>query len=110
MPFVSKEEMDAMANKIAQELGLGSEEFLRGHEELMQMIDEAERKQREARQSRQMMDCEDIVATLGVSKETGYKIIRQLNEELKEAGYITVRGKISRAYFTERTYGVNTNA
>lgn len=110
MPFISKEELDAMADKVAQELGLGSEEFLRGHEELMQMINETERKQQETRQSRQMMDCKDVIAALGVSESVAYKIIRKLNGELQKAGYITVRGKISRAYFTERTYGVNTNA
>lgn len=109
MPFISKEELDAMADKIAEELGLGSEEFRRGHEELMQMIDEAERRQREARQPRQMMGCEDVMEALGVSKELSYKIIRQLNEELKAANYLTVRGKVSRAYFEKRTYGASIN-
>ena len=110
MPFVSKEELDAMADKIAKELGLGSEEFRRGHEELMQMIDEAERRQREARvQPRQMMDCEDVMAALSVSESAAYKIIRRLNEELKAANYITVRGKVSRAYFEKRIYGVSAN-
>ncbi len=110
MPFVSKEELDAMADKIAEELGLGSEEFRRGHEELMQMIEEARRKQQEARvQPRQMLGCEDIAAALGMSESTAYKIIRQLNEELEKAGYITVRGKVSRAYFEERTYEVSVN-
>lgn len=110
MPFISKEELDAMADKIAKELGLGSEEFRRGHEELMQMIDEAERRQREARaQPRQMMDCEDVMAALSVSESAAYKIIRRLNEELKAANYITVRGKVSRAYFEKRIYGVSAN-
>ena len=110
MPFVSKEELDAMAHKIAKELGLGSEEFRRGHEELMQMIDEAERRQREARtQPRQMMDCEDVMAALSVSESAAYKIIRRLNEELKAANYITVRGKVSRAYFEKRIYEVSAN-
>ena len=99
-----------MADKIAKELGLGSEEFRRGHEELMQMIDEAERRQREARaQPRQMMDCEDVMAALSVSESAAYKIIRRLNEELKAANYITVRGKVSRAYFEKRIYGVSAN-
>lgn len=110
MPFISKEELDAMANQIAKELGLGSDEFRRGHEELMRMIDEAERNQQEARaRPRQMMDVRDVVATLGASESVAYKIIRQLNEELKEAGYLTVRGRVSRAYFEKRVYGVSVN-
>lgn len=110
MPFISKEELDAMADKIAKELGLGSEEFRRGHEELMQMINEAEKRQRETRaQPRQMMDCEDVMAALSVSESAAYKIIRRLNEELKAANYITVRGKVSRAYFEKRIYGVSAN-
>lgn len=51
MPFISKEELDAMADQIAKKLNLGSEEFIRGHEELMQMIDKAERKQQETKNS-----------------------------------------------------------
>lgn len=110
MPFISKEELDAMADKIAEELGLGNEEFRRGHEELMQMIDEAERRQREARaQPRQMMGYEDVMEALGVSKSSSYKIIRQLNEELSKANYLTVKGKVSRAYFEKRIYGVSAN-
>ncbi|MEG2016694.1 MAG: hypothetical protein RR069_06295 [Oscillospiraceae bacterium] len=34
-----------------------------------------------------------------------YKIIRQLNDELKKEAYITVAGKCSLQYFKEKVYG-----
>ncbi len=35
----------------------------------------------------------------------GYRIIRRLNDELKEKGFITVAGRVSKKYYLERTYG-----
>ena len=35
----------------------------------------------------------------------GNQIIKQLNEELQKKGYLTVRGKVSAAYFNERFFG-----
>lgn len=37
-----------------------------------------------------MMTVDDVAQELGVSKQKGYRIIRQLNEELAAAGYMTV--------------------
>jgi len=48
---------------------------------------------------------EDIMQELGVSKSYAYRIIHQLNEELKEKGFITVSGRVNRKYFLERLYG-----
>lgn len=42
---------------------------------------------------------------LGVSKGHAYKIIRQLNRELEDSGYIVVSGKIPRAYWDKKFYG-----
>ena len=39
--------------------------------------------------------------TLGVSRNKAYKIIQQLNEELKAQGYVIIAGKCSRKYFNE---------
>ena len=43
-----------------------------------------------------------------------YKLIRQLNEELRDKGFITIAGRVNRQYFNERLYGarkdVNENA
>ena len=50
------------------------------------------------------MRAEEVAAELGVSVSYAYKVIRRLNEELKEKGYITVAGKVNRMYFRERLY------
>ena len=34
------------------------------------------------------------------------KIIQELNRELKDKGYITFAGKVNRAYFREKIYGM----
>lgn len=49
----------------------------------------------------------EIEELLGVSKSMSYKLIHELNEELKEKGYKTLNGKLSRKYFMERFYGLN---
>lgn len=48
----------------------------------------------------------DIVEMLDVSKATAYGIIRQLNEELAAKGYLILQGKVPRAYFDEKWYGM----
>lgn len=48
---------------------------------------------------------EDVAAKLGVSKPYAYKLIRQLNEELRKKGFLTIAGRVNRQYFEERFYG-----
>ena len=47
----------------------------------------------------------EVAQALGVSKSYAYKIVREMNNELKQKGYITIAGKVSRLYFEERFYG-----
>ena len=35
-----------------------------------------------------------------------YKLIKRLNDELKEKGFITISGRVNRQYFNERLYGM----
>ena len=53
----------------------------------------------------QYVTADELVDTLGVSKGKAYQIIRQLNEELTEQGYIKIAGKCPRKYFEKRYYG-----
>ena len=48
---------------------------------------------------------DDVAQELSVSKPYAYKLIRKLNEELKEQGFITIAGRVNRQYFYERLYG-----
>lgn len=52
-----------------------------------------------------MMTVAEVAEELGVSKAHAYKIIRSLNEELVKAGYITIAGKIPRAYWEKKMFG-----
>lgn len=40
-----------------------------------------------------------------VSKGFAYRMIREMNAELKARGYITVAGRVSKKYYLERIYG-----
>lgn len=46
----------------------------------------------------------DVRMILGISASKAYVIIRQLNNELKEKGYIVVAGKVPKKYFMEKYY------
>lgn len=48
---------------------------------------------------------EEVAEELGVSKPYAYKLIRQLNDELKQQGFLTIAGRVNRQYFNERFYG-----
>ena len=54
---------------------------------------------------KRFMQAEDVAEELSVSVSYAYKIIRQLNAELKEKGFITISGRVSREYFNKRVYG-----
>lgn len=43
---------------------------------------------------------EDVAQELNVSKPYAYKLIRQLNEELKAKGFITIAGRVNRQSVT----------
>ena len=109
---MSQEEFKSMMDElVAQEeerLGVGSENFQRRHREIMELISEAERHQEERRQrvERQFIGAKEVAEILGVSESKAYSVIRDLNKELKERGFITVQGKVSRVFFQERCYGV----
>lgn len=55
-------------------------------------------------ENKRFLNVHDVAAFLEVSDSMGYKIIQQLNKELKNKGYIVIAGKVSRKYFLERVY------
>lgn len=50
-----------------------------------------------------MMTAAEVAEIMGLSKRSGYEIIRQLNDELKSKGFLIRAGRIPRKYFFERT-------
>ena len=50
----------------------------------------------------------EMAEILGISKPYAYKIIKQMNEDLEANGFITISGRVSKKYFEEKFYGVET--
>lgn len=42
---------------------------------------------------------------MGISLGYAYKLLRKLNKELADQGYVTVAGKIPRAFWEKKFYG-----
>lgn len=55
-------------------------------------------------EEKQFLTAADVAKILRTSEATTYRIIRDLNEELKKKGKIILPGKISRRYFEEKIY------
>lgn len=56
------------------------------------------------------LNAEEVAETMGISVAFAYKIMRELNAELKQKGYIVVSGRVNKQYFLERTcYGTPQN-
>lgn len=52
----------------------------------------------------QFMRADEVAKELGISRSYAYKLIRHLNQELKERGFLTIAGRINRDYLRERLY------
>ena len=50
------------------------------------------------------MRAEEVAEVLDVSVSFAYKVMKQMNDELKAKGYITISGRVNREYFYERLY------
>jgi len=53
-----------------------------------------------------LINAKEVAEILGTSKSHAYKVVQQLNDELKIQGYIVIAGKVSRVYFEEKIYGL----
>ena len=51
---------------------------------------------------KRFLGAKEVSEILGCSESYSYNVIRQLNEEMKEKNYITVRGKVNAKYFYKR--------
>lgn len=47
----------------------------------------------------------EAAEALELSEGKVYEIFRELNEELKKQGFITVSGRVPRAYFNQKFFG-----
>lgn len=53
----------------------------------------------------QYITANEVGEALGISRSKAYQIVRRLNKELAEMGYITVAGKCPMQYFKQKYYG-----
>ena len=51
------------------------------------------------------INAKEVSSLMEVSMGHAYKLIRQLNDELKKPGYLVVAGKVPVVYFKKRFYG-----
>lgn len=49
-----------------------------------------------------LYEVDDVSKLLLISKSKAYKIIKKLNDELENKGFIIIRGKVPVKYFEER--------
>lgn len=57
-------------------------------------------------EGKRFLNANDVSKYMDISVPMAYKIIRSLNDELKAQGYITIAGKVSKAYFESKVYGI----
>lgn len=56
---------------------------------------------------KQYVTAKEVAEIMGVSEGKAYGVIRELNSQLKDQGYITIAGKVNRTFFEEKClYGV----
>lgn len=53
------------------------------------------------------INAQELSKRLDISTSRAYRIIRQLNDELKEQGYLVIAGRVSTKYFEQRWFSGN---
>ena len=53
-------------------------------------------------ENKTFMSVQEVADELGVSKSYAYKVVKQLNEELRKLGYLTVSGRVNAQYFHKK--------
>jgi hypothetical protein len=53
-------------------------------------------------ENKTFMTVEEVAKELSVSKSFAYKVVRELNTELKKLGYLTVAGRVNANYFRKK--------
>lgn len=53
------------------------------------------------------MRVNEVAEVLDVSEPYAYKLVREMNAELKKKGFTTIAGRVSRKFFNEKFYGLS---
>lgn len=57
------------------------------------------------KKSKQFMNADDVQGVLGCSHSHALNLIRKMNLELQNQGFLTIAGKVPTAYFAKKWYG-----
>lgn len=52
-----------------------------------------------------LLGVKEVMRLTGRGESWAYRLIRMLNSELEEKGFLTISGKVPEKYFRERFYG-----
>ena len=53
-------------------------------------------------ENKNFMTVDEVAQGLNVSKSYAYKVVRELNAELKQLGYLTVTGRVNTNFFRKK--------
>lgn len=53
-------------------------------------------------EDKNFMTVDEVAKELNVSKSYAYKVVRELNAELKQLGYITIGGRVNTNFFRKK--------
>ena len=59
-----------------------------------------------AQMKAQFITAAEVAEIMGVSRTKAYQIVRDMNNELKDQGYLTINGKCPLRYFHQKFYGL----
>lgn len=60
--------------------------------------------------AKQFYTAQDLSELLSVSESKSYSLIRTMNEELQQKGFLVVRGRIPAAYVEKRFFGMEASS
>lgn len=49
-------------------------------------------------------DASDVSVLLDISRSSAYRLIKQMNTELSDKGFIVIRGKVNKNFFEKKLY------
>lgn len=52
------------------------------------------------------INAKELAQVVGISQSNAYKVIKQMNDELEQQGFLVFAGKVPRKYFEKRCYGM----
>lgn len=57
-------------------------------------------------ETRKLVGADYVMKSLGISRASAYRIIRDLNNELEASGVRTLAGKVNLAFFEKRFFAI----